>query len=152
VFIVIYIDNLNEGDLIITGDGRTVPIIKIVKYYIENPNEYSYPVCIPKDYFGKNTPDKNTYLSQNHAIKLFNNKWIYGGYNLKYFDLYKIKPLYFHILLPNYFTDDIVANNIIIESWSGFLIKNANIKYIYDGKLMYNNREYFTHKKIRSKK
>jgi hypothetical protein len=143
-----YIDNLKDGDLIITGNCKTVPIIKIIKYYIENPNELSYPVCIPKDYFEKNMPDKNTYLSQNHAIKLFNNKWIYGGYHLNYFSLYKIKPLYFHILLPNYFTDDIIANNIIVESWSGFLLKNANIKYIRDGIITYNNKEYISYKKV----
>jgi hypothetical protein len=143
-----YIDNLRDGDLIVTGSGKTVPIVKIIKYYIENPNEISYPVCIPKDYFGKNMPDKNTYVSQNHAIKLFNNKWIYGGYHLNYFSLYKIKPLYFHILLPNYFTDDLIANNIIIESWSGFLLKNANVKYIYNGKIIYNNKEYKSYKKV----
>jgi len=143
-----YIDHLKDGDLITTGDGRTVPIIKIIKYNIENPNETSYPVCIPKDYFGQNMPDKNTYISQNHAIKLNNNKWIYGGYHLNYFNLYKIKPLYFHILLPNYFTDNLIANNIIIESWSGFLYQNANIRYVYDGKFSYNNKEYITHKRI----
>jgi photosystem II stability/assembly factor-like uncharacterized protein len=143
-----YIDTLKDGDLIITGNGNIVPIIQIIKFYIENPNELSYPVCIPKDYFGKNMPDKNTYLSRNHAIKLFNNKWIYGGNHPNYFSLYKIKPLYFHILLPNYFTDDIIANNIIIESWSGFLLKNAYIKYIYDGIMTYNNKEYISYKKI----
>lgn len=146
-----YIDNLKDGDLITTGDGRTVPIIKIIKYNIENPTDTSYPVCIPKDYFGQNMPDKNTYISQNHAIKLNNNKWIYGGYHLNYFNLYKIKPVYFHILLPNYFTDDIIANNIIIESWSGFLHQNANIRYVYDGKFSYNNKEYITHKRIMTK-
>jgi hypothetical protein len=146
-----YIDNLKDGDLIITGDGRTIPIIKIIKFYIENPNRISYPVCIPKDYFGKNIPDKNTYISQNHAIKLFNNKWIYGGQHLKYFNLYKIKPLYFHILLPNYFTDDLIANNMIIESWSGFLHKNIKIKYILNGKFNHNNKEYICYKKITKK-
>jgi len=143
-----YIDNLKDGDLIVTGNGKIVPIVKIIKYYIENPNEISYPVCIPKDYFGKNIPDKNTYISQNHAIKLFNGKWIYGGYHLNYFSLYKIKPLYFHVLLPNYFTDDLIANNIIVESWSGFLLKNANVKYIFDGIITYNNKQYKSYKKI----
>ena len=57
--------------------------------------------------------------------------------------------LYFHILLPNYFTDDLIANNIIIESWSGFLHKNMKIKYILlNGKLNYNNKEYICYKKI----
>jgi hypothetical protein len=143
-----YIDNLKDGDLIVTGDGRVLPILRIIKYYIENPNELSYPVCIPKDYFGKNMPDKNTYISQNHAIKLFGNKWIYGGRHLNYFSLYKTKPLYYHILLPNYFTDDLIANNIIIESWSGFLLNNANVRYVYDGKIIYNNKEYITYKKV----
>ena len=143
-----YIDNLRDGDLIITSDNRIVPIIKIIKYYIEDSNEYSYPVCIPKDYFGIDMPNNNTYLSQNHAINLLNNKWIYGRDHLKYFTLYKTKPLYFHVLLPNYYTDDLIANNIIVESWSGFTIKNSNVKYIYDGNTTHNNKEYKTFKKI----
>ena len=147
-----FIDNLKDGDLIITSDGRIVPIIKIINYYIENPIKKSYPICIPKDHFGKDKPDKNTYISQNHAIQLFDNNWIYGGNHLNYFDLYKIKPLYFHILLPNYFTDNLIANNIIIESWSGYISKNANIMYSRDNKLFYNNKEYMNYKKIIVKK
>jgi hypothetical protein len=56
--------------------------------------------------------------------------------------------LYFHVLLPNYYTDDLIANNIIVESWSGFTIKNSNVKYIYDGNTTHNNKEYKTFKKI----
>ena len=144
-----YIDNLKDGDLIVGSNNKILPIIKIIKYTIDNPTNKSYPICIPKDYFKKNVPDKNTYISQNHAIKLFDNKWIYGYNHLNYFNLYKIKPVYFHILLPDYFTDNLIANNMEIESWSGYIPINYNIKYIYDSKIIFNNKEYITYKKIK---
>jgi hypothetical protein len=145
------IDNLNEGDYIITGDNRIVPIVKILKYTINKPNKKSYPVCIPKDFFSKNIPDHDTYLSQNHAIKLEGNNWIYGGHHLNYFNLDEISPLYYHIMLPNYYTDDLIANNMIVESWSGMLPSNANIRYVVTGNYNYNfnNKNYVVYKKIR---
>jgi len=141
------VDNLNEGDLIITSDNRIVPIIKITKNKIENPDEEAYPICIPKDYFDINVPDKNTYISQGHAINLFDNYWIYGRHHLNYFNKYKIAPLYYHVLLPNYYTDNLIVNNLILESWSGNLIKNNFVKYQDKLILKINNKEYITYKK-----
>ena len=142
------IDNLNEGDLIVTEDGRHVPIVKILKYQIENPTNISYPVCINKDYFGQNVPCKNTFISQNHAIKL-NDFWIYGRHHMNYFSLHKIKPLYYHILLPNYFTDNLIANNMVIESWSGISLSNANVKYTDKQIIIYKGNKYKAYKRIR---
>ena len=136
------IDNLKENDLILTDDNRIIPIIKILKSKIEYPNENAYPICIPKDYFDKNKPDRDTYISQNHAIKLNDNYWIYGGHHPTYFNKLKVKPLYYHILLPNYYTDNLIANNIIIESWSGFMPKNNSVVYKNKTIIKINNNEY----------
>jgi len=136
------IDNLKDGDLIVTGDNRIVPIVSILKYKIEYPDDKSYPICIPKDYFGKNVPDRNTYISQNHAIRIEDSKWIYGGHHLKYFDIYRVKPLYYHILLPNYFRDDLIANNLVVESWSGMDPKNGLVNYRYKSIININTKEY----------
>ena len=141
------IDNLKEGDLIVTDDNRIVPIVQILKYKIESPNESSYPVCIPKDYFGIDIPDRNTYISQNHAIKLTDEYWIYGRHHLKYFNKYLVKPLYYHILLPNYFKDNLIANNMIVESWSGLLPKNSLISYKNQTLIKFKDNEYIAFKK-----
>ena len=117
------IDDLVKGDLIITDDDRIVPIINIVKYKIDEPKEEHYPVCIPKNFFAYQVPNKNTYLSENHAI-LYNDFWTNGRINLNYFEKIRIKPLYYHMELPNYLTDNIVANNLTVESWTG-----SNVKY-----------------------
>ena len=140
------IDNLREGDMIITDLGIAVPIIKILYYTIENPNNKSFPVCIKKDYFEFNIPSQDTFISQNHAIKL-NNLWIYGGDHISYFNLHKIKPIYYHIMLPNYFTDNLIANNMVVESWSGLLPKNGLVKYTNKNTTKYNNKEYITYTK-----
>jgi photosystem II stability/assembly factor-like uncharacterized protein/uncharacterized protein YjbI with pentapeptide repeats len=145
------IDNLKNGDLIVTGDNRIVPIIKIIKYEIENPDDESYPICIPKNYFSNNVPDRNTYISNNHAIKLNDTYWIYGNHHKNYFAKYKTIPIYYHILLPNYFTDDLIANNLIVESWSGLLYENKFIVYRRELPITFNNAYYFVFKKYNIK-
>ena len=142
-----YVDNLKEGDLIITDDNRIVPIIQILKYQMNSPTESSYPVCIPKNYFGSNIPDRDTYISQNHAIKLTNEYWIYGGHHLKYFKKHIVKPLYYHILLPNYFRDNLIANNMFIESWSGLLLENSLVSYKNQTLVTFKDKEYIAFKK-----
>jgi hypothetical protein len=146
----ILIDDLKENDLIITDDNRIVPIIKIIKYNVENPCNEAYPICIPENFFNLSVPNKNTFISQNHAIKLNEKYWIYGHHHIHYFNIYKISPTYFHILLPNYFTDNLIVNNLIVESWSGYLIENANVKYKNKSLIKYKNKEYISFKKIKN--
>ena len=147
-----YIDNLKEGDLIVTDNNRIVPIIQILKYQINSPTESSYPICIPNNYFGSNVPDRDTYISQNHAIKLTNEYWIYGAHHLKFFKKHIVKPLYYHILLPNYFTDNLIANNMFIESWSGLIPANNLVVYKDQTLVKFKDKEYIAFKKyIRTK-
>ena len=104
-------------------------------------------MCIPKDYFGIDIPDRNTYISQNHAIKLTDEYWIYGRHHLKYFNKYLVKPLYYHILLPNYFKDNLIANNMTVESWSGLLPKNSLVSYKNQTLVKFKDNEYIAFKK-----
>ena len=112
-----FIDNLKIGDLIINSSGQEVPIKNILKYYIEKPKERELPIIVPKDFFGLNIPNKDTYITENHAILLKNNKWLLGHDNLNIFKKLDVKPLYYNIELPNYFNDHLVINNMPIESW-----------------------------------
>jgi hypothetical protein len=141
------IDNLAEGDLLITDDGRVVPIINIVKYRIDEPKEDQYPVCIPKNFFSYQVPNKNTYLSENHAIHYID-FWTNGRINLNYFEKVRIKPVYYHIQLPNYFTDNIVANNMTVESWTGSNMKFCGSIFGEFKKIKFNGLDLNTYKKI----
>jgi hypothetical protein len=145
----ILIDDLKQNDLITTGDNRNVNIIEIIKYTIDTPNDQSYPICIPEHFFDNNIPNKNTFLSQNHAIKLNNQYWIYGQHHIHYFNIFKINPTYYHILLPNYYTDDLIVNNLIVESWSGHLVENSNVVYKNKSLIKHKNKEYVTFKRIK---
>ncbi len=112
-----FIDNLKIGDLVVNSLGQEVPIKNILKYYIEKPKEKELPIIVPKDFFGLNIPNKDTYITENHAILIKNNKWLLGYNNLNLFKKLDVKPLYYNIELPNYFNDHLVVNNMPIESW-----------------------------------
>jgi photosystem II stability/assembly factor-like uncharacterized protein len=132
------IDDLKNGDLVITSDNRIVKIINILKYHILNSNEYEIPIIIPKNFFGSNIPCRDTHISENHGIK-YQDTWIYGNLNSRAFKKLKtnqgLSPLYYHIELPNYYNDHLIANNLPIESWAGqsgkyncYFIKQTEIK------------------------
>ena len=79
-----------------------------------------------------NLPNKETYLSETHAILVPNtkNEWILPSDNISLFQRKITKIIYYNFELPNYFTDNIVANNLPIESWSA-----GKFKYKYSGKI-----------------
>ena len=126
-----FIDNLKINDIILTYDNREVPIINILKYEINNPKENEYPIIITKNLFGFDLPNKDTYLSETHAILCPNtkNEWILPDKNLDLFKRKIIKIIYYNIELPNYFTDYLVVNNLPIES-----LASIKTKYTYVNK------------------
>lgn len=111
------VENLKIGDIIITGENKQVPIVNIIKTVLKTKHEKYYPVEIPRHYFDINVPNKNTYLTKYHAIKI-KNGWIKPEYNMDFFKHTKVENLeYYHIVLPNFLTDTLMANNMECESW-----------------------------------
>ena len=143
-----FVDNLKVDDLIVTSDGRTVPIVNILKYEIIKPKNNEYPVIIPKDFFGSNLPNKETYLSETHAILLpdTTNEWMIPSDNITLFKRMNTKIVYYNFELPNYFTDNIVINNLPIESWSA-----GKFRYKYSNKIqkIINKRKLLTMNKYK---
>ena len=108
------VQNLKQGDFIITSDNRQVKIVKIFSTCVDGSNE-TYPCVIPKDSISIGVPKEEFRISPFHLIK-FDKFWIlpYNCFSLDS-SLQKIK--YFHIKLPNYITDHLVINNgIVVES------------------------------------
>jgi len=148
-----FVDNLNVNDIIITADGREVPILNILKHEIVNPKNNEFPVIIPKDFFGSELPNKDTYISETHAILVPNtkNEWIIPVDNLLLFQRKIVKIVYYNFELPNYFTDTLIVNNLPIESWSSSKYKfkySGKIQKIINKKKMYTMNKYklFTYK------
>ncbi len=123
------VEKLKEKDLIVTGDGRVVPIVKIhsSKVFAEKSN---IPVRIPENYFSENYPSKSVFLSQAHSIQIikddkvqwFNYRDCANDESLLFDDK---KPLidYYHIELPNYYNDNIVCEGgLIVEPHGGYKV------------------------------
>lgn len=133
------VEKLKLNDLIITPDIREVPIIKILKSTHEY-NKNTAPRIIPKNMFFNNYPSEDIKLSTGHGI-------LVGDYIFidcltdKYKNLIKIedresfknnnyKVEYYHIALPNFFTDNLISNGTIIESYPLNLVYQRDYNYI----------------------
>jgi hypothetical protein len=140
-----FIDNLNIGDLVVTSNNDIVPIKSILKYKIEKPKERELPIIIPKNFFANNIPDRDTYITENHAI-LYKNKWLLGNHNLNIFKKLNVIPLYYNIELPNYFKDHLVINNMSIESWCA---RKHKYRYINKTQEIINNKKLIVVSKVK---
>lgn len=90
---------------------------------------------IKANQYGKNKPNKDTYISQQHQYKI-NHKWtkpIYVNLSRKWIEN-EVK--YYHIQLPDYKTDHLIVNGIIMESWDGKIPLNKYKKSLNKNKLL----------------
>ena len=134
-----FIQDLKEGDLVYTSDGREVPILKISQYSVL-PNPLSYPYVIPKGYrYGEFVCEEDLYLSPEHGVLIDPENIV----PVKALGFHQDTTLthftYFHLTLPNFFTDHIVANGIPCESYAGESALQSQGNYI----CMYFNHEIF---------
>ena len=76
------------------------------------------PYVIKKDSLGPNKPNVDTYISRDHRY-YHKNQWVKPKHSLilKHWD--EDDLIYYHIKLPNYNTDHLIVNNVIMESWDG---------------------------------
>jgi hypothetical protein len=140
----IEIDNVKVGTLITTSDNRIVPVVSTLKYQFDMVLDINFPICIPTHFFGQNIPFRNTYITDNHAI-FINDNIVFGNDNKNILKKTIIdNPLYFNIELPNYLTDKLVINNLIIESWLNPKSHKYYVKYINHIKKIINNNNLVT--------
>lgn len=114
------ITELNEGDLVRTMNGENVPIIKKM---VRKVNRLSkMPYIIPKNHYGNNIPNKDIFISPNHAYYL---KQKNGEFIIKY---PKHQPelkqtewetvTYYNLKLPDYHKHQFICNGLAMESWN----------------------------------
>ena len=116
------VETLEDYDQIETGDGRSVPV-KIYKTHIARTNQDTAPYCIPAGSIAPNVPDEDLHVSGLHAIQDANGMWQFPLGLAMHKDSRVQQHLpgrpatYYHLECPNYFTDNLVANNCVAESF-----------------------------------
>lgn len=130
------VETLKNGDIIMTADGRKVPVT-IYSTRIKETTETTAPYLIPADAFGSHMPPRDIMLSPKHAIQIRKNVWEIPQFAAeRYHSIKKTRigesVAYYHIELPNYFTDNIIANGAVCESLG---VKAA--KLLPKGKALY---------------
>jgi hypothetical protein len=110
------VENLKVGDILLTHNMRQTTIREIVKLDVPS-NSNNDPYLIPKNVFGAIT---NLYLSPLHQILIGdtfvpvkyipNLKQVFKGFNLEYY----------HFKTDDYFSDTVIADGVITETWSGY--------------------------------
>jgi len=123
------VENLNKSDRIVTSDGRSVPFIPYYRV-IEKTTAATAPYYIPAGTF----KNKAITLSPHHAIQSSKGVWQIPYLAAKKFTGIRQVNLgerveYYHIELPNFFTDNIVAEGNVVESYAGK--QTHGIKTIY---------------------
>lgn len=115
------IENLNKGDMIITGEGVKVPILYIHNYFVHRSDNL---FCIPKNSINVSIPSEDLYLTGNHAIQI-NGSYYHPQCILKNkLNVVKKYPIkmnntdahYYHIMLDDWFAHTIVASCMRTES------------------------------------
>jgi hypothetical protein len=98
-----------------------------IDHYTCLSNSDNAPYKVPSGYkLSHHVCTQDLFLSQEHGI-LFDPEVIVPVRNLGFHQDTTIPRLhYFHITLPNFFTDNLLANGIPCESYCGYFIKQSN--------------------------
>ncbi len=121
------VKQLKEGDEIITSDGRTSKIVKLMISKL--PASYrNSPLIIKANSITENYPPKDCRISKYHMIQ-YNGEWITPYKNEHIFkadeSIRSIK--YYHIQLENFKTDHLVINGgLIVECLCDNDLSNEN--------------------------
>jgi hypothetical protein len=115
------IDKLHKNDLIITSDNKT-QAIRLYTTKVYSATTEDAPYIIEPSAFGENKPSAPVYLSPEHKIYLGNNIWTTSAVESKTNPLVKQygigeEIIYYHIECANYFTDNLVTEDLIVESF-----------------------------------
>jgi len=148
------IESLKEGDLLLVPPfyNRTVEIRRMFSSTYVGTKE-NVPYRIPAHFFERNNPTEDILLSPHHVV-FYNGKWhlpcqVEGlraeeGMIGERFE-------YYHIALPDYYSDKIWCNNMAVDSWDDSDLNMDPVekeKEASTTSLMIENRNQETHMKI----
>ena len=116
------VEELQSGDYVLTAERRRVPI-KLFSFTIANATAETAPYRIQAGTFGRNLPKRDLHLSARHAVQDAKGRWQMPKYLATHSSKvtqYGIgKPVtYYHIACPNYYRDNLVAEEVVVESFN----------------------------------
>jgi hypothetical protein len=127
------VEDLRSGDIVLSADGRKLPAT-VYSTKIAKTTNQTAPYLIKAGTFGS-TPNRDLYVSGKHAIQSAKGIWQIPEFSSSAKQVIIGSPVeYYHIELPNYFTDNIVANGIVAESLANNQIDRTKSIYIYNNK------------------
>lgn len=110
----VLVQNIKKSDMIKIKDGYAP--IKLIKRVVVLSTEETCPYLIPKNYYGNNVPNADTYITGDHMIYT-NDNFIHSRHMHKQSKLHRgISLCYYHIMTSRH-TDIIYANNLPIETF-----------------------------------
>jgi hypothetical protein len=130
------VQNLVNGALVTTDKGKHVPV-KVHKRTLSYTDHQTAPYLIPKNSLGPFMPAADLRLSPLHAFRLQPDLWHipkYAALENKQIKQYDVgKPItYYHLECPNYFTDNLMADGCIVESYGRNQVAEESTLYAYD--------------------
>jgi hypothetical protein len=121
------VESLTDTDLVQTADGRAVPV-KLYKDHMANPTTKDAPYLIPAHSYGRGLPPADIRLSPLHAFQTKKGLWHVPrhAFNDKVVQYGVGVPIdYYHVECPNYFTDNLVVDGCVVESFAGKQVKDV---------------------------
>jgi hypothetical protein len=127
------VETLTATDRIMTADNRALPF-KLYTTTVKCTSSETAPYKIPKGTFAHNSPPQDITLSPHHAIQVRKGVWQIPKYAaLSYPAIKQVnvgeEVQYFHIEMPNFFTDNIIAEGSVVESYAAKQV--TNVKNVY---------------------
>ena len=131
------VEEIIAGELIATADGRALPC-KIYMTEVKITTKDNAPYLIPANTFAPRCPARDLIISPLHAIQLSRGVWqipkmaatLYSG-------VHQItigsSCTYYHLEMPNYLTDNIVAEGTVVESYGARQLVGRRVEYKFNG-------------------
>jgi len=118
------IETISKGDLVVTSDGRTVPVISLYRKPLQRTCAATAPYFIPAGCIGSQLPRSDLIMSPGHCFQVdaAEDLWLPASKCARLSSAVKQIHLgesitYYNLKLPNYFTDNLVVfDGVVVES------------------------------------
>jgi hypothetical protein len=127
------VEDLQDGDLVLTADHRQVSV-KVYSTTIPVATDKNAPYLIPKGFLGLKA---DLHLSPLHAFQTKKGLWQiprYAALSNKSVQQYGIgkSVAYYHLECPNFFTDNLLVEGCVVESFAANQAKGLKTLYKYN--------------------
>jgi len=117
------VETLAQGELVVTADGRQVPV-KIYGKHLSETTTVTAPFRVPKGALGPSTPVQDLVLSPDHAFQIRKGLWMLpkrAALMSERIEQISIgNPVtYFHLECPQYLRDNLIVDGTVVESYGG---------------------------------